>query len=57
MVGSDTEGGVFTYSQVEGVWSLLQAINPDLPLDSCFGYSLAYSGDGMLAVGAFTYSK
>ena len=49
-------GGVFTYSQVGGVWSLLQAITPGYP-NSYFGFSLAYSGDGMLAVGAVGYSK
>ena len=50
-------GGVFTYSQVGGVWSLLQAITPVLPSGSYFGTSLAYSGDGMLYVGAPCYSK
>ena len=46
--------GVFTYSRVQGSWSLQDTINPGY---SGFGSSLAFSEDGILAVGAPGYSK
>ena len=56
MIGSYA-GAVFMYTQTAGVWSQQQAITPGLPSDSYFGSSVAFSGAGILAVGAYGYSK
>ena len=56
-VASKPGEAVLLYSQVKGFWSLQQAITPNLPRSSFFGISLAYSGDGILSVGASGYNK
>lgn len=56
MVDSQT-GAVLVYSQIAGVWLLQDIIIPDLPTYSYFGRGLAFSKDGVLAVGASGYSK
>ena len=48
---------VLMYSRVQGSWSLQDTINSGLGAWSRFGSSLAFSEDGMLAVGAPDYSK
>ena len=50
-------GAVLMYSRVQGTWSLQDTINPGLFVQSGFGSSLAFSKDGILAVGAPDYSK
>lgn len=49
-------GAVFTYSQVQGVWTQQQAIVPDY-YGSSFGTCVAYSRDGTMFVGAISYGK
>ena len=56
MIGSFA-GAVFMYTQTAGVWSQQQAITPVLPSSSDFGSSVAFSGAGILAIGAYGYSK
>ena len=51
----DCDGAIYTYSRVQGMWSLL-----DFSVGyrwSYFGYSLAFSEDSILAVGAPYFSK
>ena len=50
-------GAVLMYSRVQGSWSLQDTITSALNAYSGFGSSLAFSEDGILAVGAPYYSK
>ena len=50
-------GGVLVYSRVQGSWSLQDTINAGLFEGNGFGHGLAFSEDGILAVGASRYSK
>ena len=56
MIGSSA-GAVFMYTQTAGVWSQQQIIFSGLLSYSMFGSSVAFSGAGILAVGASGYSK
>ena len=55
MVGVD--GAVFMYTQTAGMWSQQQAINTWLCENCMFGRTLALNVAGILAVGAYEYSK
>ena len=54
----DNVGAVLIYSRVQGIWSLQDTINPSYSYRyRQFGFSLAFSKDGILYVGANGYGK
>ena len=49
-------GRVLIYSRVQGIWSLQDTVN-SIHSNIELGWSLAFSKDGILYVGAYGYGK